>query len=195
MQLTSRNEIRQQIRQARRSLSQTQQQQGATQAAAQFIKRLKLKQGDKVAIYLTNDGELNTQPLIDLLWQQGIELYLPRLHPFSPGNLLFFHYQKHTPMVSNQYGIDEPKLDIRGLMTAKELDIIITPLVAFDALGNRMGMGGGYYDRTLATRESSTKPLAIGYAHNCQQVEAVPCEHWDIPLTMIITPEKVFDFE
>lgn len=67
--------------------------------------------------------------------------------------------------------------------------MIVTPLVAFDDNGNRMGMGGGFYDRTLA-QVKDNKPLAVGYAHDCQQVSYLPVEYWDIPLPIIITPTK-----
>ncbi|WP_159287438.1 5-formyltetrahydrofolate cyclo-ligase, partial [Klebsiella pneumoniae] len=104
----------------------------------------------RIALYLANDGELNTQPLIEWLWQQGKQVYLPVLHPFAKGHLLFLHYHTHTPMDKNRYGIAEPKLDQRLICPVRELDIIGTPLVAFDQSGQRLGMGGGYYDRTLA---------------------------------------------
>ena len=74
-----------------------------------------------------------------------------------------------------------------------QLDIIFTPLVAFDSQGNRMGMGGGYYDRTLAHWQTNQTPYPIGLAHNCQLVEQLPVQAWDIPLAQIITPDKIFD--
>lgn len=190
----SRNETRQDIRRTRRALTQEQQSLAAHNACHQFLRHIQLSAGDNVALYFTNDGELDTSPLIHALWQRGINLYLPRLHPFSAGNLVFLRYQPDTPMVSNQYGILEPKLNILQIMDPRQLDAIITPLVAFDDLGNRMGMGGGYYDRTLSSRDPINYATAIGYAHNCQQVECLATEHWDIPLEMIVTPNRVFDF-
>ncbi|MGL4515240.1 MAG: 5-formyltetrahydrofolate cyclo-ligase, partial [Shewanella sp.] len=64
----------------------------------------------------------------------------------------------------------------------------------FDIRGNRMGMGGGYYDRTLANGQDNGQPLPMGYAHDCQQVPNLPCEHWDVPLPVIITPSRVWTF-
>lgn len=192
--MPSRSEIRQAIRHKRRSLSNEQQSVAANKACEHFLSVTQLKAGDRVALYLTNDGELDTSPLIQALWNKGVELYLPRLHPFSSGNLIFLRYQVDTPMVSNQYNILEPKLDILQMIEPSQLSAIVTPLVAFDNQGNRMGMGGGYYDRALATRQNN-QPLAIGYAHVCQQVDSLATEHWDIPLEMIITPERVFAFD
>lgn len=201
--------IRKQVRQARRALS-ADIQHAATQAASErMLAELDKLKPHKVALYLSNDGELNTQLLIDELWRRGIDTYLPRLHPFSKGNLQFYHYDSSSVMMVNCYGIAEPKLDIRKLVPANTLDVIITPLVAFDAFGNRMGMGMGFYDRTLAHRTKKLdhltpalhhnlgahyKPMAIGFAHDCQQVESLPTEHWDVPLDMIITPKQCFNF-
>ena len=67
--------------------------------------------------------------------------------------------------------------------------------MAFDAEGNRLGMGGGYYDRTLACwHEHKLGPKPLGLAHDCQQVDAVPQEQWDVPLPQIITPSRCWQF-
>ncbi|BAJ03508.1 5-formyltetrahydrofolate cyclo-ligase [Shewanella violacea] len=191
---TERQSIRTQIRQARRALTAEQQSTYATQAAKLMLTQPKILEAKHLALYLSNDGELDTAPLIQALWALGIKLYLPRLHPFSQGNLIFMAYTPETEMLKNSYGIAEPKLDIRGLIPSEKLDVIITPLVAFDTQGNRMGMGGGYYDRTLASHRSQDKPYPVGYAHDCQQLDSLPCEHWDVPLPLLITPTQVLKF-
>ncbi|GIU46315.1 5-formyltetrahydrofolate cyclo-ligase [Shewanella sairae] len=190
----SRTLIRGTIRQARRAISAGQQTQYASDAAELAISALSKHNVRRIALYLTNDGELDTKPLIEALWQQDIEVYLPRLHPFSAGNLVFLRYTANTKLVQNSLKIWEPKLDITQMLLTHELDVVITPLVAFDKQGNRMGMGGGYYDRTLANWQQSGKPYPIGFSHDCQQVDTLPCEHWDVPLPMIITPNTVFKF-
>lgn len=186
----TRAHIRQQIRHARRQLSAAQQHLGAQQIVKQVASSARLAQAKKVALYLANDGELDPQPLIDWYWQQGAQVYLPVLHPFCKGYLLFFRYQAGTPLITNRLGIAEPQLDIRQLLPLQQLDVIYTPLVAFDNLGNRMGMGGGFYDRTLAGRKQGPRPLTVGLAHDCQQLAFVPTESWDIPLVELITPSQ-----
>lgn len=190
----SRDQLRKTIRAARKSLSATEQSQASINACQRMLDALKVNQVQHVALYLTHDGELATPPLIEALWQLGIQTYLPRLHPFNAGQLVFLHYSANTPMQPNQFGILEPKLDVRAIMPIERLDVVITPLVAFDLKGNRMGMGGGYYDRTLANWQDKGKPLPMGYAHDCQQVTHLPCEHWDVPLPFIITPSRVLKF-
>lgn len=194
MDKVSRDQLRKTIRAARKSLSVAEQSQASINACQRMLDALKVNQVKHVALYLTHDGELATPPLIEALWQLGIQTYLPRLHPFNAGQLVFLHYSANTPMQPNQFGILEPKLDVRAIMPIERLDVVITPLVAFDLKGNRMGMGGGYYDRTLANWQDKGKPLPMGYAHDCQQVTRLPCEHWDVPLPFIITPSRVLKF-
>jgi 5-formyltetrahydrofolate cyclo-ligase len=190
----SRDQLRKTIRSARKSLSATEQSQASLSACQRMLDTLQTHKAQHVALYLTHDGELATPPLIEALWQLGIQTYLPRLHPFNAGQLLFLHYTPDTPMQANQFGILEPQLDVRAVIPIERLDVVITPLVTFDLKGNRMGMGGGYYDRTLANWQQKGKPLPMGYAHDCQQVVNLPCDHWDVPLPFIITPSRVLRF-
>lgn len=155
-----------------------------------------IKEAQHIALYLAVNGELDLQPFIHWCWQQKKQVYLPIVHPFSKGNLLFLAYDNNSTMINNRYKIKEPKLDVRYIKPVNQLDIILTPLVAFDSTGERIGMGGGYYDRTLAnwykhyTLDTHYSPSIIGIAHNCQQVEKVPNEVWDIPLPSIMTPTR-----
>ncbi|ANG94054.1 5-formyltetrahydrofolate cyclo-ligase [Enterobacteriaceae bacterium 155047] len=189
--ISSRQQIRQTIRQRRRALTPEQQSQFAVQAAARMMAYPPVVMAHTVALFLSFDGELDTQPLIDQLWRAGKKVYLPVLHPFSPGNLLFLHYHPHSELLVNRLRIYEPKLDVRDVLPLAELDVLITPLVAFDEQGQRLGMGGGFYDRTLQNwQQHGFQP--VGYAHDCQGVAALPVEKWDIPLPAVVTPGKVW---
>ncbi|MFV0261462.1 MAG: 5-formyltetrahydrofolate cyclo-ligase [Kluyvera sp.] len=189
----SRQEIRQLIRQRRRALTPQQQTLFGQQAAARMMAWPPVVMAQTVAVFLSFDGELDTQPLIEQLWRAGKRVYLPVLHPFSPGNLLFLHYHPHSELVMNRLKIREPQLDVRDVLPLNQLDVLITPLVAFDEQGQRLGMGGGFYDRTLQNwQQHGIQP--VGYAHDCQQVDALPVEQWDIPLPAAITPSKVWQW-
>lgn len=191
-----RQTLRKSIREKRKAISESQQQTFAHQAAKTAMRWLETFDPKKIALYLTNDGELDTQPLINELWKMEKAVYVPVLHPFHSGYLIFLEYSSVTPMVKNQYGIFEPKLNVSKLIPVSQLDVIFTPLVAFDRLGNRMGMGGGYYDRSLAhLYDGAGSPEIVGFAHECQRVERLPVETWDIPLSKIITPEKIYTCE
>ena len=187
----TRQQIRQQIRLRRRALTPEQQTQFALLAADRMMAYPPVLLAHTVAVFLSFDGELDTRPLIDQLWRAGKRVYLPVLHPFSPGNLLFLHYHPSSDLVVNRLKIREPKLDVRDVLPLSQLDVLVTPLVAFDADGQRLGMGGGFYDRTLQNwRQHRLQP--VGYAHDCQQVDALPTEQWDIPLPTVITPSKTW---
>ncbi|WP_148051824.1 5-formyltetrahydrofolate cyclo-ligase [Atlantibacter hermannii] len=191
--LSTRQQIRQQIRLRRKSLNHEQQTQAAQQAAARMMGFAPVVEAQTVAAFLSFDGELDTRPLIEGLWRAGKKVYLPVLHPFSAGNLLFLRYFPDSDLVLNHFKIHEPALDVRHVLPLNKLDMLITPLVAFDATGQRLGMGGGFYDRTLQNwRAHGLFP--VGYAHDCQQVDALPVEEWDIPLPAVITPTTTWQW-
>ncbi|QQG29029.1 5-formyltetrahydrofolate cyclo-ligase [Pectobacterium carotovorum] len=188
---SSRQQIRQAVRQQRRLLTPEQQSRFAQQASERVMVHPKIIQADSVAVFLSFDGELDTHPLIQQLWQQEKRVYLPVLHPFRTGHLLFLRYAPDTELVRNRLKIMEPRLDVRQVLPLPQLDVLLTPLVAFDHQGQRLGMGGGFYDRTLQYRNYTSRgPYPIGLAHDCQQVDALPVESWDIPLPEIITPSR-----
>mgnify|MGYP003633141563 FL=1 len=208
--MTTRNQIRQLIRTKRQNLSHIDQKQLSGDLLTQLTQRTDVLAAKNIAVYLANDGELDPMLFIQWCWQQNKNIYLPVIHPFSPGNLLFLHYHQNSEMQTNVYSILEPKLDVRLIKSINDIDIIFTPLVAFDPTGNRLGMGGGFYDRTLsawfkhysfvnkeknASERRLTKPYPIGLAHDIQLIDAIPSQLWDIPLPEIVTPTKQYKFD
>ena len=184
-QQTLRNQLRQQIRKTRANLTALQQQQAEDSITQQALALIEERNAQHIALYISFDGEISTEKLIKILWMQGKQVYLPVLHPFNPNHLLFLRYLPETPMLKNKFGILEPKLNVQNVLPLKELDILFTPLVAFDKQGNRLGMGGGFYDRTLQNWQNSSF-IPVGLAHQCQQVEQLPTEAWDVPLHQIL---------
>lgn len=190
-----RQQLRQHIRRARQQLSQAEQQIAAVTLAQLVLSAKEIQRANTIALYLSNDGELDTLPLIHALWRHGKQVALPVLHLFTPGHLLFQRYEATTPLRPNKYGIAEPVPNITELVLLEQLDLICLPLVAFDASGNRLGMGGGFYDRTLAPLAAMpAPPQLMGLAHQCQQVNSVPIEAWDVPLPVIATPSHLWRF-
>ncbi|MBD1576261.1 5-formyltetrahydrofolate cyclo-ligase [Vibrio sp. S11_S32] len=192
----SRDQIRTSIRQKRQTLSAQEQTQAGLDLLSHIQQLPQIDQAQEIALYLSVDGEVDTMPTIQWLWQQNKKVLLPVIHPFSKGQLLFLNYTPTTPMIANQYGILEPKLDKTQICPLASVDIIFTPLVAFDDSGQRLGMGGGYYDRTLERGfETGTGASAIGLAHDCQKVAQLPIQLWDIPLATIVTPKQIWHWE
>lgn len=184
-QQTLRNQLRQQIRKTRANLTALQQQQAEDSITQQALALIEERNAQHIALYISFDGEISTDKLIKILWAQGKQVYLPVLHPFNPNHLLFLRYLPDTPMLKNKFGILEPKLNVQNVLPLDELDILFTPLVAFDKQGNRLGMGGGFYDRTLQNWQNASF-IPVGLAHQCQQVEQLPTEAWDVPLHQIL---------
>ncbi|WP_245598257.1 5-formyltetrahydrofolate cyclo-ligase [Halomonas halodenitrificans] len=188
----SRRELRRELRRRRRALT-PEQRRLANQRLCRQLRRLpEVQRARRVALYLPNDGEIAPTPLIDWFRQRGARIYLPVLRPLSDNRLWFVHYHAHTPMVRNRFGIAEPATR-HGAHRARRLapwalDLILLPLVGFDDAGQRMGMGGGFYDRTLAfTRRPGPRPRLIGLAHDCQRVDSLPTASWDVPLDAIVS--------
>jgi len=189
-----RQKIRSEFRKKRQALSQQQQSSAASKLLTTCLASTKLSQAKTIACYIANDAEIDPISIIDYCWQQGKCVLLPVLHPFSKGHLLFVEYSPNSPTRKNRYGIDEPIVTSTNLCPLESIELIFTPLVAFNTQGDRLGMGGGYYDRTLAPiRRDSMPTQLIGLAHTCQQSDRLLTDSWDIPLDGIATPEQFFN--
>ena len=119
------------------------------------------------------------------------------LNPFAGPSLWFCEWREGDPLVPNRFAIPEPVPRRRPPHHARQLDLLLVPLVAFDARGNRLGMGGGYYDRTLAYLGHRThwrRPRVVGLAHALQRVDALPKNAWDIPVDGVITEREMHRF-
>ncbi|MDH5710251.1 MAG: 5-formyltetrahydrofolate cyclo-ligase [Gammaproteobacteria bacterium] len=184
--------LRQDKRQQRRSLDSSLQSQHAEQLTQLFLQEGLFSQHQKIAAYLANDGEIDPVHIIRQAWGLGKQVYLPVLSAHE-NSLLFALYEEGMPMCRNQFGIDEPNSAPEHWLRAKHMDLILLPLVAFDAQGNRMGMGGGFYDRSLADlQQQNSRTRLIGLAHEIQKVERLETQSWDIPLHAILTEDRLY---
>ena len=185
----SRTELRRELRGRRRALSLFTQRIAARQLAQKLRALPALKSARHVALYWPNDGEIDPRQLCHLTRRQ--KFYLPVLHACPADTLRFVRWRPGMRLTRNRFGIPEPHP--AHSRPARAMDVILLPLVGFDAQGNRLGMGGGFYDRTLAFlhRVPRPRPLLVGVAHACQQVDTVAAARWDVPLAMIVTDKKV----
>lgn len=186
-----RQQLRRQLRQARKHLTQAEQLSAASALISHVLDLSTLAHPTKhIALYLTNDGEISPHLLCEKMWALGHQVYLPVIDDQS---LRFAHYtpqhlDNDNAWQENRFGIKEP-ID-ESPKSGVDMDLVFLPLVGFDDQGGRLGMGGGFYDRTFANKQNEAKPVLIGLAHDCQQVASLPMESWDIPLDMIITPSQ-----
>ncbi len=179
-------ELRNALRQRRHSLSPSQQA-AASAALVQSVTQLPAwTDARHIALYLPQDGEIATGPLNAAARGQGMLVYLPVVT--DADTLQFARWDSGTGLVENRYGIPEPPAEAARL-TPGELDIVLIPLVGWDNYGNRLGMGGGYYDRTLSGQRDA---LLVGLAHECQCVEKLPRESWDVPMDYIATDAALY---
>lgn len=178
-----RQNLRKMMRNKRLSLSEQQQFLASQKIIQPALNLVALHQAEHIAFYLPFNGEISPLALLEQLKHQGKECYLPVLHPFSAHQLLFIEYQSEKDLEQNRFGIWQPKLDVRKVLPLSKLEMIFVPLVACDKQGNRLGMGGGFYDRTLSQHPYL---ISVGLAHQCQQVEKLPIESWDMPLNYIL---------
>lgn len=187
--------IRQSIRAKRNSLSLSQIQLAGNHLSEQLNKHQIIAEHQRIACFLSFDGEISTQTTIQQILQYNQFCYLPKLKPFKPNRLWFMPYNKESKMCSNRYGIKEVNEMPNHAIKVSELDVVLLPLVAFDRTGNRLGMGGGFYDATFAHLKSkSSKPLFIGLAYQFQLVEELPSDPWDLPLDGVCTEENFYRF-
>lgn len=186
-----RQQLRQQLRAKRRNLPESIKLAASQRLIQQAANFQPLQTVNSIALFISMDEELNTRPLIEWLWQNGKQVYLPRIHPFAEGELIFQRYTAQTPLIRHKFGIWEPIADVTQITPRSALEMIFVPLVGFDARGERLGMGGGYYDRTLQGW-TETSLLPVGIAYDCQFVAEIPREAWDIPLAAVLTPTQTW---
>ena len=140
----------------------------------------------KIACYLPMRDEVDPRRIIARAWRANKRVFCPVVT--HSRKMLFCELQPDSVLERGPYGIWEP---VNGTTTApRDLDIVVTPLVAFDEQRHRIGMGGGYYDRCFAhllQRRNWLQPKLIGVAYNCQKVEKIQPNPWDIRLYSVIS--------
>ncbi len=187
--------LRQQLRAQRRALSVQQQKLHSQSAAKQLTRSALFLRSRRIAFYLSADGEIDLTPILNCAHRMGKACYLPVIHKGSQFTLWFCKYQPGDRLMPNQFGISEPDLHKHPPIKPWGLDLILMPLVGFDAECNRLGMGGGYYDRTLSflhRRKHWRSPHLIGVAHDCQKVEKLLVQSWDVPLQGVVTESAFY---
>jgi len=193
----SRNHLRRRLRAQRRALTPAEQARAAQALVAQLTATRLFRVSRRIALYLPNDGEIEPQAVMKRLWQMHKTCYLPILSRLRHDRLWFAPFTPDTPLAVNRFGIPEPQVPARRWRRAQDLDLILMPLVAFDTHGNRLGMGGGFYDKSLAflrNRGRWHKPHLLGLAHDFQRVDRLQACAWDVPLQGVATDRAVYLF-
>jgi len=200
--MPTRDELRKKLLRQRKALTATQCQTAAQDLLIQFRAwfnnqsfGLEKKTSLNVAGYICLGGEIDISPIFSDLTQLGHRIYVPVVRPEQNGVLLFAEIDDSTKFVTGKYNISEPVYNVNALLGASSLDLVLVPLVGIDSGGNRLGMGGGYYDRTFSVNLENgpqvRSPVLLGVCHALQTLSSVPVEHWDVPLDAVITDQSI----
>ncbi|WP_200260902.1 5-formyltetrahydrofolate cyclo-ligase [Halorhodospira neutriphila] len=187
--METKGEMRRRLRRRRREILPSYRRAAERRVAAAALAWVRRCQARRVACYLDADGEIPTRGVLQALQERGTELYLPALGRGGRA-LEFRRHRPGGPLRPNRYGLPEPPPSAARSLPPGALGAVFLPLVAFDAEGRRLGMGGGYYDATFAflRRWPWRPPQLVGLAYACQQVAQVPgAQWWDVPLQGVIT--------
>ncbi|MEP4148970.1 MAG: 5-formyltetrahydrofolate cyclo-ligase [Halioglobus sp.] len=181
----SKLKLRRHMRQLRRALTQNQRDRAAIELARHVTALPGWDNASKVALYLPSDGEADPSLIEKALRSSGKAPYLPVIQ--ADNSLLFAPWEESGQLQKNRFGIPEPQT---ATSNADELEIILLPLVAWDAQGQRLGMGGGYYDSSLA---AASNVIKVGVAFELQRVDALVTEPWDIRMDFIATESRLIE--
>lgn len=187
----SKDDIRKVLLFKRKQLTK-QEQQKKSKLIANLVKQsTAFKQAKKIAFYHAVRGEADPSSLMG----NEKQFYLPILSPNKDQGLVFAPIDQNTQYENNQFSIPEPIVKAEDFINAETLDLVIMPLLGFDLTGNRLGMGGGYYDRSFAFKKTLVeKPILMGFAYDFQQVDELGTEPWDVGLNAIATESQFVDF-
>jgi 5-formyltetrahydrofolate cyclo-ligase len=194
MDADDRRALRQAMRTRRRGLSRAAVE-AATARALRNLKSLGLpRHGSRIGLFLPFDGEPGTASLIAYAVHRRCRIYLPVITDLRRRRMIFVEWRTGMSLVRSPAGIHEPR-DRRRRLSPRLLDLVIVPLVAFDARCNRIGSGGGFYDRHFGFRlRRSTwhRPVLVGWAHDFQHVDPIATAGWDVPLDFVVTDHGIY---
>lgn len=157
-----------------------------------FLNHPLFYKNQNIACYLARENEFDCKPIIEAIWQAKKNCFLPVL---LEQGLSFVSYQQGDPLYLNRYQILEPEPYEEKIIPSEELDLVFVPLVGFDLQGGRLGMGGGYYDRTFSfLKEKTNKPYLVGLAYERQALLRIPTEKHDVILNAVLTEKQLYEF-
>ena len=180
--------LRSKIIAARRNLTDNYRQRASNRMLTVFCALPDFKEPRKVLCYAPLPDEVQLRPLMEKWLSLGVTVALPRI--MGKGQMEAVSFTDFDGLVEGEYGILTPAPEKGEIIPPEELDLIIVPGIAFDTRGERLGMGGGFYDTYLVR---ATKAKRIALAFSCQLVGAVPMEEHDALVHKIITEQGIYN--
>lgn len=191
--------LRRRLRARRRDLPDGERRAAALAIARRLADWPRFAEATRIAAYWACDGELDPAPVLENAWAADRAVYLPVLADAPPESLQFAPYRPGLPMRPNRFDIPEPDVAPSERLQPEQLDLVLTPMVAFDATGTRLGMGGGFYDRSFAflldPDYRGRRPLLLGIGYEFQKTgEHLLRQSWDVPLNAAVTEAALHVF-
>jgi 5-formyltetrahydrofolate cyclo-ligase len=181
--------LRRKLRERRRDSTAAERMAAAEAIATQLLAHPRFPDAGYIAGYWAMAGEVPLH-LLQMRLQPGQVWCLPCIQP--DGTMRFAPWRPGDPLVSNRFGIPEPELAPESLLPPEALALVVLPVLGFTRGGQRLGMGGGFYDRSFAFRRGApAPPWLVGAAYAFQQLDALEAQDWDVPMDAIAT-EKEF---
>jgi 5-formyltetrahydrofolate cyclo-ligase len=176
--------LRASMRLRRRSLTSSQRRIASLSVARRLIRLRLLRTGLRIAVYNAIDGEIDLSPLIHHAQRAGCAVYAPHVVDRRARKMEFRLLSRRVGLLSSAGRSIHPR----------ELDVVLTPLVAFDRRGHRLGFGAGFYDRKLSfmRHRGKRKPMLIGVGYEFQCVPDLKPQPWDVPLHFVATECRLY---
>jgi 5-formyltetrahydrofolate cyclo-ligase len=189
--IKQKNAIRKMMNLKRQALSLSYKNQKSRELQKTLLGLKDLQKAERIAFYWPSKGEIDPTPFLEICLERKKRCYLPVLHPSKEKHLLFQEYQQGDPLHLNRFGISEPPLSTHSTLAPWMLDIVFVPLMGFTKTGQRLGRGGGYYDKTFDFPEH---PKLIGLAYEFQELDHLPHDEWDLLLSGVVTEKRIILF-
>ena len=188
---TDKNALRARLLQTRQALTPELVREGSERIIAHLRTLPEWKNAAQALIYWPIRNEVDLRPLVAELWQRGACVLLPRCRPDEKGEMDMACAACEADLTPGPFSIMEPDAGKCPPVQHCTPDIALIPGLGFDRAGNRLGFGGGYYDRLLST-EQMRKTLKIGVGYDFQLVESIPAQPWDKPMNLICTDRELW---
>lgn len=196
--MPSRSELRSRLRAQRRALDAALRAAFNARITQHLVHSRLFRNSARIAMYWAGDGEADPQAAVLRAWALRKRVFLPvLLGPFH-NHLRFAPFTRNSVLQNNRFDIPEPRVVPAQLLPGLSMDLVLVPLVGFDDQGMRLGMGGGYYDRSFAARLQRHcwhKPRLIGVAYELQRIPRLQRQPWDVALDGVVTEKQLYLFD
>lgn len=182
MTQTKKTAFRQELLERRRRLSPLQRQEKSRRILAELRQSPLYRQAQRLFLYLSRGEEVETDGIFLAAWQDGKETAVPKTT--AEGEMFFCLVSSLEEVSIGRFGIREPMGGRAQAVFPQKGALFLVPMVGFDEKKNRMGYGGGYYDRYFANYPELRR---VGLAFSAQAVPSLPVETTDVPMTDILT--------